>query len=254
MKLNGTELRTLVIDNRWTASRLSQAQLGSGEDYRELTTLYKNALDSLTEWASKDYAHISDKTDVDNAFTHIKAILELFTTDDDRIIIDQMSMRTMRDCATKPKRLYSEAYTKAMKSKRNADKTVKERLADLVTLEVPMANENETLEDWVARIREANINTKSGSIDMLDMYVTAVGVASVKAKAVEDVKAKGNYTWKRPYAVSQNEFADLIENYVGDCLEDGYNLKSSKVLRDEAKARRDEAKRVKEEEAKAKAE
>lgn len=253
MKLNGNELRTLVIDNRWTASRLSQAQLGSGEDYRELTKLYKNALDALTEWAGKDYAHTSSKADVDNAFTHIKAILEIFATDDNRIIIDQSSMRTMRDCATKPKRLYSEAYTKAMKAKRNADKTVNERLADLETLKVPMAEENETIEDWVARIRKDNINTKSGSVDMLEMFITALGVATVKAQAVEDVKAKGNYTWKRPVAVSLNEFADLIENYVGDCLEDGYNLKSSKVVREEAKARREEAKKAKEAEEKANA-
>lgn len=239
MIINATELRTLVIDNRWTASRLSQAQLGSGEDYRELTTLYKNALDALTEWAGKDYAHTSGKKDVGNAFTHIKAILELYATEDDRIIIDQSSMRTMRDCATKPKRLYSDEYTKAMKAKRAADKTMLERAADLVTLGAPIREENETIEDYAARIAEAKVNTVNGTVDMLEMYKTACSIASVKAKAVEDIKAKGNYTWKRPVAVSQNEFADLIENYIGDCLEEGYNLKSSKTIRDEkAEARK----------------
>ena len=238
MKTTATTLRTLVIENRWTASRISQAQLGNDEDYRALTTLYRNALDALTDWASKDYAHTSDKADVDNAFTHIKAILDLFTTEDDRIIIDQSSMRTMRDCATKPKRLYSEAYTKARKALSNASKTVKERLADLVTLGAPTINEDEKSEDYATRIRDLGINTKSGVVDMLEMYLTAVSVESVKAKALKDVMDKGNYTWRRPIAVTLGEFADLIENYIGDCLEEGYNLKSSKGVRAEKTAER----------------
>lgn len=233
---NATTLRTMVIDNRWTASRLSQAQLGSGEDYRQLTTLYKNALDALTVWAGKDYAHTSTKEDVDNAFTQVKAILDLFTTDDSRIIIDQASMRTLRDCATKPKRLYSQEYTIAKKAQTYADKVVKERLADLITLGAPALAENETAQDYATRIREAGINTVSGTIDILEMYLAASSIATIKAQAVKDIMERGNYTWRRPVAVSQNEFADLVENYVGDCLEEGYNIKSSKEVRDEKKA------------------
>jgi uncharacterized protein YaaR (DUF327 family) len=77
---------------------------------------------------------------------------------------------------------------------------------------------------------------------MLALYKSAVATLTVKSEAVEAVKARGNYTWKRPQPVAVGEFADLIENYIGDCLEDGFNLKSSKTMRDE---KRDAAKAAK---------
>lgn len=240
MKNNAKKLRKLVTDNALTLGRLSKDTLG--EDYAVFTTLYTNALDSLTAWASKDYAHKSDKSDVDNAFTHIKAILDLFTTEDDRIAIDQASMRTMRDCATKPKRLYSEEYKKAEKARKEQAKTVESRYDDLLTLGCPEMVEDETLEDYVARVRESGVNTKSEGIDMLEMYQNAIATLTVKAKKVEDIKAKGNWTWKRPVAVSLTEFADLVENYIADCLTDGYNIKPTKVIREEQAKAREEKK------------
>lgn len=237
MNTNAKKLRKMVVDNALTLGRLNKEALG--EDYAVLTTLYTNALDALTEWASKDYAHKSDKTDMDNAFTHIKAILELYATDEDRIIIDQTSMRTMRDCATKPKRLYSEEYKKAEKARKEQAKTVDSRYDDLLTLGCPEINEEESTSDYVARVRELGINVMSNKIDMLSMYENAVATLAVKTKKVEDIKAKGNWTWKRPIAVALNEFADLVENYIADCLVDNYNIKSSKTVRDEAKAARD---------------
>lgn len=237
MKNNAKTLRKMVMDNALTLGRLNKDTLG--EDYAVLTTLYTNALDSLTDWASKDYAHISDKTDVDNAFTTIKAILELFATDEDRIIIDQASMRTMRDCATKPKRLYSDEYKKAEKSRKEQSKQADSRYEDLLTLGCPEINEEESVADYVARVRTLGINVMSGKVDMLSMYENAVATLAVKTKRVEDIKAKGNWTWKRPVAVTLPEFADLIENYIADCLVDNYNIKSSKTVRDEKKAERD---------------
>ena len=231
---NATTLRTMVIDNALTLGRLSKDALGK-TDYETLSTLYRNALDALTEWASKDYAHKSDKSDVDNAFTSIKAILELFATDEDRIIIDQASMRTMRDCATKPKRLYSAEYTKAEKARKAQAKTVSERYTDLLTLGAPERNDEETLESYVARIIEAKVNTKVDSIDMLELYKNANATLTVKTKAVDDIKAKGNWTWRRPVAVDLNTFADLVENYIADCLIDNYNLKPSATVRAERK-------------------
>lgn len=241
MKNNAKKLRKLVLENALNLGRLNKETLG--EDYAILTTLYTNALDALTEWASKDYAHKSDKTDVDNAFTHCKAILALFETDEDRIVIDQASMRTMRDCATKPKRLYSEEYKKAEKARKEQTKQAESRYEDLLTLGCPEIGEEETLEDYATRVREMGINTQSKSVDMLEMYKNAVATLAVKTKKVEDIKAKGNWTWKRPVAVSLTEFADLVENYIADCLTDGYNIKPTKVIREEQEKAREAKKK-----------
>jgi uncharacterized protein YaaR (DUF327 family) len=290
MKINATTLRTLVMDNSFDLGRLTAEQLGSIDDYKELTSLYTTALDALTEWAGKCYNHTSVKEDADGCFNAIKAILALYTTDDDRIIIDQQSMSTMRDCATKPKRIYSKEYNMAEKARRYAEKVVKERMADLVTMGAPERNDGETLEAYTQRVRESGVKTvvkeyqpevtmsvedmvvasmtdvalegKSFAealadthrktqahtirIDMLDMYINASAFLSVKTQAVENIKAKGKYVWKRPVPVALSEFADLIENYIADCLNSGYNMKSSKTVREEKKYERAEDKLLKE--------
>lgn len=240
MKNTAKTLRKLVMDNALTLGRLTKEALG--EDYAVMTTLYTNALDALTEWAGKDYAHTSDKTDVDNAFTSIKAILDLFATDEDRIIIDQTSMRTMRDCATKPKRLYSKEYKEAEKARKEQAKQADSRYEDLLTLGCPEINEEEATSDYVARVRALGINVTSNKIDMLSMYENAMATLAVKTKKVDTIKAKGNWTWRRPVAVSLAEFSDLIENYIADCLMDNYNIKSSKAVRAEQAERRAMAK------------
>ena len=242
---NALELRTLVMDNALTLGRLDKETLGK-KDYNALTTLYRNALDALTEWAGLDYAHKSDKHSCDPSFTAVKAILELFATDEDRIIIDHASMRTMRDCATKPKRLYSDAYTKAEKARKAQAKTANERYDDLMTLGCPAREDEETVEDYVARIKESGVDTMSEGLDMLTMYQAAMATLAVKEKAVQDIKDAGNWTWRRPVAVDINTFADLIENYIADCLMDGYNIKSSKTVREEKAQARAEKKAEKE--------
>ena len=237
MKKTAIELRTLVMDNSLTVGRISQDDLGTA-DYRELTALYRNALDALTEWASKDYAHTSTTNDCNAAFTAIKPILELYATDEERIIIDQASMRTMRDLATKPKRQYSKAYKDARSALNKAKKTFAERYADLITLGAPERGEEEETAAYVARVREAGTKTVVGVTDMLEMYTAAESVLTIKTAAEEAVKAAGNWTWKRPEAVNINEFADLVENYIADCLIDGYNIKTSKAIREEKAAAR----------------
>lgn len=239
--MNAKELRTLVIDNSLTMGRLNKATLGDA-DYKELTTLYRNALDAITEWASADYTHTSTVEDSNKAFESVKAILGLFATDEDRIIIDQKSMATMRDCATKPTRMYSKAYKDAHKAYKKAKDTFAERGDDLVTLGAPVRNDDEATADYVARVKESGIDTKVGEMDMLEMYLAAESVLTVKAKAEQDIKDAGNWTWRRPQPVSLNIFADLIENYIADCLVDGYNMKSSKKIREEKKAEREAAK------------
>lgn len=242
---NANELRNLVMDNALTLGRLSKETLG--EDYAVLSKLYTNALDALTDWAGKDYAHKAEKSDTDNAFAAVKAILALFETDSDRIVIDQASMRTMRDCATKPKRLYSAEYTKAEKARKAQAKTALERYTDLITLGAPERKEDESVEDYSARVKSANVETLVGAVDMLEMFVNANAILAVKTKAVEDIKAAGNWTWRRPVAVSLAEFADLVENYIADCLTDGYNIKPTKVIREEqaqARAERQAAKKA----------
>ena len=255
---NATELRTLVMDNALTLGRLDKETLGK-KDYDALTTLYRNALDALTNWASLDYAHKSDKDTANASFDAVKAILALFTVEktnengeevEERIIIDNASMRTMRDCATKPKRLYSEAYTKAEKARKAQAKTASERYDDLITLGAPEREEDEALEDYIKACQETGINFKVDGVDMLEMYKTACAVLAVKTKAVEDIKEAGNWTWRRPVAVDLTTFADLIENYVADCLMDGYNIKSSKAIREKKAEERRAAKEAKEAEKK----
>ena len=237
MTANAQTLRNLVIENRWTGARLSATKNQiSADDYKALTGLYRSALDALTAWAAKDYTHTSTDEDVDGAFTAIKAILNLFDDGDTRIIIDKQSMRTMRDCATKPKRLYSDAYTAAMKAKRKAMFTLADRMADLDSHNIPAINANEPVADYVARIRESGVNTKDGSIDLLDLFVAAFNTYALKTRELQTVIDNGNYTWRRPVAVALNEFADLVENYIGDCLEDGYNIKPSAQVRAEKSA------------------
>lgn len=239
------ELRNLVIDNSLTLGRLDAETLGK-EDHKALTTLYRNALDALTAWAALDYAHKSDKKSCDPSFEAIKAILALFSTEDEKIIIDHASMRTMRDCATKPKRLYSMAYTKAEKARREQAKTAKSRYEDLITLGCPAREEDEELADYISAIKEMGIDTVSEGVDMLEMYQAAMATLAVKEKAVQNIKDAGNWTWRRPVAVSLAEFADLIENYIADCLVDNYNIKSSKTVREEKAEERKNAKAEKE--------
>ena len=244
MKKTAIELRTLVIDNSLTLGRLTKEQLDSA-DYKELTALYTNALDALTDWAAKDYKHQSTTAESDAAFNAVKAILNLFATDEERIIIDQTSMRTMRDLATKPFRDYSAEYKEARKHKNSASKTLDARYADLMTLGAPARGDEETTEHYVTRVRESGVKTVVGVTDMLDMYTAAESVYLVKSQREEAVRNAGNWTWKRPKAVALNEFADLVENYIADCLVDGYNIKTSKAIRDEKAARLAAAKAAK---------
>jgi hypothetical protein len=238
---NATELRTLVCDNALTLGRLNAETLGK-DDYKALTVLYRNALDALTEWAGKDYSHTSAQADCDNAFEQVKTILALFDDGETRLIIDQTSMRTMRDCATKPKRLYSKEYTLAEKARKNAKKTFDERYADLITLGAPEIEADEKVVDYISALAELDIDFVSEGIDMLEMFKSANAVLAVKTKAVEDIKQAGNWTWRRPVATDLNTFADLIENYIADCLIDNYNLKPSATVRKERAEARAEAK------------
>lgn len=268
MNTTAMALRNLVVENSLELGRLSESQVGK-EDYKELTKLYRNALDMLTEWASADYAHKTTQEHISNAFESVKAILALYTTDDNRIAIDNSAMHTMRDLSTQPKRQYSEKYKKAEKARKAQEKTAIERYEDLITMGVDVPTEYD-VKELIKNIKDkAEIGTELGffsesvksskvvvtigTTNMLEMFENALATLVVKTKAVNDIKADGNWTWRRPEAVNEKVFADLVENYVADCLIDGYNLKSTKTLRDEAKARRDEAKKA-EAEAKTEAE
>lgn len=237
MTANAQTLRNLVIENRWTGARLSATKNQiSADDYKALSGLYRDALDALTAWAAKDYTHTSTDEDADAAFAAVKEILALFDDGNTRIIIDRQSMRTMRDCATKPKRLYSDAYTAARKAMNKAKATLVDRMDDLKSHNIPMPTAEESTTDYVARIRESGVDTKDGSIDLLDLFIAAYNTYALKTRELQTVIDNGNYTWRRPVAVALNEFADLIENYIGDCLEDGYNIKPSATVRAEKKA------------------
>ncbi len=243
MTINAESLRNLVIENRWEEKRLS-ATAGQlcPNDYKELTDLYKAALDALTDWAAIDYSHAPADGKDDAAFTAVKNILALYDNGDTRIIIDRQSMRTMRDCATKPKRLYSDEYKDAKKALSKAKDSLADRMKDAESHNIPMPNADESMDDYVARVRESGIDTKDGAIDLLDLLVASVGTLNLKKRDIDAIVERGHYSWRRPVAVPLNEFADLIENYIGDCLEDGYNIKTSATIREEKKAA-DKAKR-----------
>lgn len=238
MKTTAKELRRLVIANALEMGRISRDTIGA-EDYKELTGLYRDALDAITEWASANYNHTTTPKHKDNAFKAAKAVLEVFATDENRIFIDEDSMLTLRDNATKPATFYSDDYRDANRAQKKAEETLKERTKDLLTLGAPARNDGESTEDYVARIRAYDIVTKVGEVDMVDLYVTAESVAIVKAKAVQDIKDAGKWHWRRAKAVSLSVFADLVENYIADCLESNYNMKSSKTIREEQAAARE---------------
>ena len=238
MNTSSQKMRELVIDNSLTLGRLSKDTLGV-EDYNHLTSLYQNALDALTLWSSMDYIHQTQKDIIDNAYDKCKAILALYATDNDRIIIDQVSMRTLRDLAIKPKRQYSKEYKDASKALKKQLDAVNGRYADITTLGAVARLEDELLEVYVARVKAQKLNFVVNGIDMLEMYQNACATLVVKEKAVEDIKAKGNWTWRRPVAVNTAIFGELVENYIADCLVDGYNIRPSQQVREDAKAERE---------------
>lgn len=241
MTNTATTLRTLLSEN-FDGGRLSAEQLGNKKDYDELTELYRNALDALTEWSAKDYVHTATRAEQDASYNAVKAILDIFKTDENRIIIDEMSMRSLRDMAVKPRKQYSPVYIKARKAEKDANSTASARYADLRELGAPAQNENESIEDYVARVKASGVNviggTKEVPLNMLDMFANAVKMWAVKHADTEKVQKSGRWVWKRPVAVSLNEFAELVETYISDCLENNYNLKSSATVRAERAAER----------------
>lgn len=241
MKTTAKELRELVVGNCEEMGRLSRAVLGTA-DYNELTVLYRDALDALTEWATADADHTSTKEHENKAFKAVKAVLEVFATGESRIIIDEKSMNSLRDRSTKPATAYSAEYRKANKALTRAKKVRKERAVDLITLGAPVRGEEETIESYIARVKDAKIETKAGEMDMLEMYTAADSVVIVKEKAVQAVKDAGGWRKRVAIAVDLRIFADLVENYIADCIEGNYNMKSSKTIREEKAAEREAAK------------
>ena len=258
MKTNAMELRNLVVENSLELGRLTEKQLGK-EDYKELTVLYRSALDAMTNLASANYNHTTTQKHLDDAFNSVKAILGLYETDDDRIVIDKDSMNSIRDMAIKPQRMYSDKYKKAEKARSNQQKTAIERYTDLLTMGVEKPTEYDVVELikgiknkcevptdialFVETVKTSGVNVSVGTTSMLEMFENALATLVVKTKAVNDVKAAGKWTWRRPAPVDGNGepkvFADLIENYIADCLVDGYNIKPTNVIRAENKAERD---------------
>lgn len=235
MKKTALELRALVSSNAFELGRLTADQLGSADDYIALGKLYRNALDAMTTWASHDYAHTATTADSDAAFAACKDILALFTTEDSRIVMDQQSMRTIRDLSTKPKRLYSDEYRKATKAYKDALKQVEDRLADLNALGItaPKEDEWDNLTAWAENI-PADVNRVLEGIDRVQALIGIVATVNTRARNIADIKAAGHWTWKRAVAVNEREFAELVENYIADCLDSGYNIKTSATVRKEA--------------------
>jgi hypothetical protein len=143
----------------------------------------------------------------------------------------QMLLQSDEECGSK---ISNKATVRYICEK--AKDSLADRMADAESRGIPMPNADESMDDYVARVRESGVNTKDGAIDLLDLLVAAVGALNLKKRDLQDVIDRGHYSWRRPVAVPLNEFADLVENYIGDCLEDGYNLKSSAQVREEKKA------------------
>lgn len=240
INLSADSLRLAVCDNRENACRLTAEQLGiTAEEYKALTALYSSALDAITEFAAIDYKHGDSKDAENSAFASMKQILSMYTTDDTRVIIDAQSLRSLRDFATRPQRCYSAEYKKANKLYKDACKTLNERITDIKTFEgIPTRYADETISKWCDRIVESGVNTKQGEVDMCEMLRAANATKAVREKAVKAIQEAGHWSWRQPVAVSVSVFADMVENYVADCILDNYNLKSSKVIRDEKASER----------------
>jgi hypothetical protein len=244
LNLNADFLRTMVCENRENAQRLTAKQLEiSATEYKSLTDLYSSALDAITEYASLDYKHADVKDAENMAFDAMKRILSLYTTDDSKVIIDSQSLRSLRDFATAPKRMYSAEYRKANKMLKDAQKTLNDRINDITTFDgVPARFIGESVTAWADRIRESGVSTMQNNVNMLDMLVNANATLERRTVNVENIKKEGHWTWRQPVAVTVAVFADMVENYVADCILDGYNLKTSKNIRDEKAAERAERK------------
>lgn len=232
MKTTATTLRKLVKENSLTLKRLSKEQLSDPADFAELTNAYENCLDAMTEWAAADYKHKTTKEIEDKAYNTCKTVLGFYTTKDDRIAVDPMSIRTIRDQAIHPKRFYSSDYTAASKALRDATKILQGTINCLDELGYKEPGENDDLQKWNASLDgEIYLN----GINVPNAYIQArANVEGCRAK-VERVKEAGNWTWRRPVSQGLAVFADLLENYVADCLIDGYNIKPNSQIRFEKK-------------------
>lgn len=233
--MNAQTLRNLVTENAFDMGRLSREQVDK-DTYDILTTHYRAALDAITDWAKKNERHAATKEDVDNAFLHVKNALNLFATDESRIVIDQQSMLSLRDRATKPVIKHTQAYLDAKKAMQAAEKTWLARSKDLIDLHAPKPEVDESAADFVARVRASGVNTVVDGLDMLEMWNVAFAQMTIKTNAFNEVKARGHHSWSDVAPVSDNKFAELFEQYVAKCLECGENMKSSKDIRDERAA------------------
>lgn len=241
INLSAESFRTAVCDNREEVNRVSAESLGiTPVEYKALTDLYTETLDAITAWASAGYRHADDvKEYKNNAFSAMKNILALFTTDDNRVIVDDESLATLRDFATKPAIMYSAEYKKANKLYKDSQKTLDERIDDIMTFNgIPARLVGETISKWCDRIAESGVDTMQGEVDMCEMLRNANATMAVRAKAVKTIQDAGKWHWRVAVPVHVSVFADMVENYVADCILDGYNLKSSKVIRDEKAAER----------------
>lgn len=241
---NPEMLRNLVIENREIASRLTMSDLGcTADEYKSLTDLYQSALDALSEYAGLDYQHADSKTAENVAFDAVKRILSMYKTEDSKIIIDSASLRTMRDVAIAPKRFYSAEYRKANKAMREMSAQLNSRIDDINAFDgIPARLADESIPAWCDRIVESGVDTMRDSVNMCDMLRNAHATYVSKCAIVENIKKAGKWTWRQPCAVSVAVFADMVENYVADCLIDGFNLKTSSAIREDRKAERAERK------------
>ena len=240
------ELRELVIENMFEMNRLSADVLGK-EDYNALFALYDNALTAITAWAQKNENHTATEEDKNAAFNAVKPILELYTAEDGKVIVDENSMFSIRDRSTKPVIKKTAEFKAADKLERKTKKDYLARLDDLVKLGAPVIEAGQTMGDYAAKVRELGIKTlneKTG-IDALSLCENAcVNHANAEAE-VARIKSAGKWHWRGVDPVELNVFADLIENYIAGCLTDGHNFKTWGQIKEERAARRAEARKSK---------
>lgn len=236
---NATTLREIVVANQFNDERINAEIIGT-ENFKELQNGYKMALESLTVWAAKDYAHISKKTDKDRAFTLVKDLLSIYTTDDSRIIIDECSLRTLRDLAISKRREYSQEYKVARKLLKKAVDTIAERCND-IGIEVPdYAEEDFDIDEYIDSVGTHIVK----GTDITELLRAALSTYVIRTDKIKTLRETTNWTWVRPAPVSVSVFGTLVENYVADCITENYNIKS---YTEDAKARKEQNKAIKEE-------
>lgn len=232
-----TALRALVCDHSMTLDIVSADDLG--DRFVPYKASMNALLGSLTVWARKDYLHITEHTDIDAAFAAVQTYLGQFTTEDNRIVIDTMAMRTMRDAAVKAKRCYSDGYKALTKALKRAQSALDAHVDVLFESPADYMDDTGAVDVAAYKCAVAEYDEVIGDTMRSNLAVSALYTVQRIEGDLEDLKATTKWTWKELSPVTLKEFAQIVEGYVADCILDHYNIKDVNTAKEARKAQKE---------------